>query len=468
MRNRPTNEQFLQQLRDMVDGLRESIRGGAFPDGEYLPSEKELAAKFGLSNNSVRKGLEQLVEEGWIEKVPRVGNRVRANSVERRPVTLTLNCNQASFRNLELAALLDDFHRRHPWITVKTKAYGGTLEDEHGDGEAADLIMLDNYQFQRIAEEGRALYFKALPSKEGIYPALSKLFVFEEACRMQPIIFSPIVLCYNKAHFRECGLEEPDGSWTWDDLMGCAERLSNGKGRYGFGAHVQDMNRWPIFLLQSGERFERENGRLKDLRGSRLLQSMRIAKSLIHNRKASPLFLSESNNDTIKLFMEGKLSMILNSYMGLNVWKQSDLDYDLSPVPFIHEPRTLMICLGLGVNARSGHMKEAMLLADYLGSSRASRLIASRTLSIPALRPLPALAADSSIRRPERYGLYRDILFSCRTHGDLNIPLSAFPAIFQPLKEYWADMIGEDELCERIGSVLADNEAETVVADGVD
>jgi multiple sugar transport system substrate-binding protein len=189
---------------------------------------------------------------------------------------------------------------------------------------------------------------------------------------------------------------------------------------------------------------------------------MRVSKSIIHNRKAYPLFLSENNRDTLQLFMEGKLSMILNSYMGLNVWKHIDLDYDVSPIPFIHEPRTMMICLGLGINARSEHMEEAMLLADYLGSARASRLIANRTLSIPALRPLPALEPDASVRRPERYGLYREILFSCRTHADLNIPLMAFPAIFQPLKAYWADMIDEDELCARIGKALDDNKTETI------
>ncbi|MDF2724460.1 MAG: regulatory protein GntR, partial [Paenibacillus sp.] len=391
MRNRPTSEQFRQQLHDMIEWLRGSVMSGAYADGDYLPSEKELAAKFGLSNNSIRKGLEQLVEEGLIEKVPRIGNRVKANRIERRPVTLTLGCNYASLRNLELPALLDDFHKRHPWIAVMTKTYGGTLVDEHGNTESADLIMMDNYQFQRIVEEGRTAFFKALSVSEGIYPTLSKLFVFDEVCRMRPIIFSPIVLCYNKAHFRECGLEEPDGTWTWDDLMRNAERLSDGKGRYGFGSHLQDMNRWPIFLLQSGERFELEDGRLKGLHGSRLLQGMQVSKSIIHNRKAYPLFLSENNRDTLQLFMEGKLSMILNSYMGLNVWKHLDLDYDVSPIPFIHEPRTMMICLGLGINARSEHMEEAMLLADYLGSARASRLIANRTLSIPALRPLPAL-----------------------------------------------------------------------------
>jgi multiple sugar transport system substrate-binding protein len=448
----------------MVDWLRSEIRKGTYAEGSRLPSEKELAAKYGLSNNSIRKGLEQLVEDGLIEKIPRVGNRVKAGQAGRAPVTLTLGCNIATMRNLELGVLLDDIHRRYPWITVQTKFHSGMPSDEQGNARSFDLIMMDNFQFQRIIEEGHADRLKALTVSDGFYPSLVKLFDFEHSCRMQPVIFSPIVLCYNKAHFRECGLEEPDGAWTWHDLMRYAERLSNGKGRYGFGIHVQDMNRWPIFLLQSGERFEWEGDRPKDVRGTRLLDSLKVCKSIIHNRQASPLFLSENNNDTLQLFMEGKLSMVLNSYMGLNVWKHAELDYDVSPIPFIHEPRTLMICLGIGVSANTGHMEDAMLLVEYFGSARARNLIANHTLSIPALRSLPALSADSAIRRPDRYSLYREILFSGRTHGDLNIPVTAFPRLFQPLKSYWADMIDEDELCDRIGKALTEGSKEAPVA----
>lgn len=464
MKNRPTSEQFREQLASMVDWLRSEIRRGTYPEGSRLPSEKELAAKYDLSNNSIRKGLEMLVEDGLIEKIPRVGNRVKAGQAGRAPVTLTLGCNMATMRNLELGVLLDDIHRRYPWITVQTMFHSGMPSDEQGNDQPFDLIMLDNFQFQRIVEDGNADRLKALTVSDGFYPTLVKLFDFNDSSRLQPVIFSPIVLCYNKTHFRECGLEEPDGAWTWHDLLRYAERLSNGKGRYGFGIHVQDMNRWPIFLLQSDERFEWEGDRLKDVRGTGLLHSLQVCKSIIHNRQASPLFLSENNNDTLQLFMEGKLSMVLNSYMGLNVWKHADLDYDISPIPFIREPRTLTICLGIGVSANTKHAEDAMLLVDYFGSARARSLIANHTLSIPALRPLPALAADSVIKRPERYALYREILFSGRTHGDLNIPVRAFPRLFQPLKSYWADMIDEDELCDRIGRALTEERTDSQAA----
>lgn len=51
--------------------------------------------------------------------------------------------------------------------------------------------------------------------------------------------------------------------------------------------------------------------------------------------KAVPLYLSENNDDIDQLFMEGKLSMTLNTYMSLNGWNEMGVEYDISPVPYL-------------------------------------------------------------------------------------------------------------------------------------
>jgi len=451
MRIRPTKEQFNRQLEQIAGTLRNEMIEGRYALGEYLPTERTLMERFRMSNNAVRTALETLVREGWIEKVPRIGNRVAAG---RPPVKLVLARNNVAQRNLELSGLLDNFQRQFPWISVETHRI-----DRQGNTGDADLVLVDNYQFQSMVEDGAIKKLEPLTGREDTYPGLARQFEVEGSLYMRPVVFSPIVLCYNKAHFRECGLMEPDGSWTWDNLLDCAEKLSDGKGRYGFSFHAQDMNRWPLFLLQSGERFEWNAGQLNDLRGTRLLESMKVYKRIIHNRKAFPLFLSESNGDIMQMFEEGKLSMILNTYMGLNLWKHADLEYDVAPVPFIYEPRTLVIVLGIGISAKSAHKEEARLLADYFVSAGAQNYIYEHTLSIPSTQlPTysPAASTSVGINRPERYALFREMMFSYRTHSDLGIPVMSLPKIFQPLKAYLADMIDENELCDRIRCALSD------------
>jgi len=48
--------------------LKEKIQYGIFRAGDYLPSENELCANFSITRTTVRKALDNLLKEGFIEK----------------------------------------------------------------------------------------------------------------------------------------------------------------------------------------------------------------------------------------------------------------------------------------------------------------------------------------------------------------------------------------------------------------
>lgn len=441
-------DEFRKLLDEMIQTLKHEIGTGRYEALQYLPSEKALAARFGLSNNSVRKGLDTLVDEGWIEKIPRVGNRVRFRSA---PVTLTVTCNPNSVRDVHLEALLADFRKQYPSITVTIN----TIEGNPGFAESPnDVMLLNVYQFRTMVERERAGMLESLPAKAEIYPFLCDWFTHEERLAAQPLVFGPVVLCYNKRHFLECRLQEPNGGWKWSDLMFNAQKLTE-SGRFGFCFHLPALNRWPIFLLQSGESFHWENGLIKDFRGTKLMDGIRLCKEIIHDRKASPLYWSEGNNDINQMFLDGKLSMVLTSYLGLNEWKHTSQEYDVSPVPFIDEPRTMAVAIAAGVNERSKHKQEAHMLVDYLSSRHAQHLIGHNTFGVPAFQDAKYSAESGNPGLPSRHPLYREMMFSFRAHHDLNIPVTMISSLFRELKAYWADMINEDELWERLHTQLA-------------
>lgn len=74
---RKCRKNFHHRLEDFVSRLKQDIVTGKVKPNSYLPSELELGQQYSLSKNSIRKGLDQLVEDGLIEKIPRIGNRVR-------------------------------------------------------------------------------------------------------------------------------------------------------------------------------------------------------------------------------------------------------------------------------------------------------------------------------------------------------------------------------------------------------
>lgn len=453
MKRKPTNEQLTLQLEQMTNILRQEIIDGYYGIGDYLPSEAVLSKRFKLSNKSLRRGLEPLVEEGWIQKHPRVGNRV---NFQKTRITLKIACGFTIERDLNLTGLLNAFQQEYPWITV-TPIPLGRISDLFEDRTESDtdIFMFNDSQFMELIEKQRYPMLEPLPPQVRTFPFLNRPFTVSDKLYVQPLVFSPIVLCYNKAHFRECSLPEPTGKWTWSDLMHYAIQLSNESGRFGFCFHLPSENRWPNFLLQSGERLNWENLKIQDLRGSKLMESIRLCKDIIHNRHFFPLYLAENNSEINEMFLAGKLSMVLNSYPNLYDLRNCGLEYDISPIPYIHEPSALSFTIGAAVNRHSAHKEEAKMLVQYMASAEGQRHILRYTTSIPSDQYLVGDTPQRPFNAPSRWPMFREMLFSYRWKHELQIPVHTYPGLFKALKTYWAGMIDDDELCEQLMKALS-------------
>jgi len=57
--------------------LKEKMQQGTFKIGDYLPSENEMCAQYSITRTTVRKALDELLKEGFIEKQHGKGSRVR-------------------------------------------------------------------------------------------------------------------------------------------------------------------------------------------------------------------------------------------------------------------------------------------------------------------------------------------------------------------------------------------------------
>lgn len=111
---------------------------------------------------------------------------------------------------------------------------------------------------------------------------------------------------------------EPDSSWRWSELMAAAERLGQDPGTFGFYFHMLSNNRWPVFLLQSGGRFELNEAGNVPVCGTKLMEGLRLTRELIDRQSAYPAYLSENDMDAERLFLQGKLSVIIATYFSLN------------------------------------------------------------------------------------------------------------------------------------------------------
>src|SRR5690606_6468865 len=89
-----------------------------------------------------------------------------------------------------------------------------------------DLLTVNLFDFNYFKDHDGLHLLESQVKKESTYPFLNELFGESDGeLALQPFVFSPVIMCYNKDHLREQNLFEPDGSWTWDDLYELLRKL---------------------------------------------------------------------------------------------------------------------------------------------------------------------------------------------------------------------------------------------------
>lgn len=455
----PTNRKSAQgQLEDMVHTLREEILQGTHKSGEYLPSEKTLAARFGIGNLTVRRGLEQLVDERLIEKIPRVGNRV-VSPAEAGIVTLQFAYHGSLVREAVIERLLADFHQIHPHIRVQTFNIAShnyyPMVRELIDRDAIDVFTINYNNYREMDQHGGLGLLEPLEPNPYLYPFLFDAFKHGGKVLVQPLIFSPLVLCYNRAHFLELGLGEPDSSWSWEYLLDVADRLAAGRDRLGFFCHIASINRWVVFLIQNGAILERgPSGRLEPP-DERLLQTLRMMRELVKHMNKSPVKLSGIGMLAEELFFEGRASMIMTTYYNLNHALRDQIPYELATLPALENPLTTLHTIGLSVVKESKVKESAKLLIDYLTSERAQLQIRRHTLSIPAHKIAAEWQGSEGGYRPSRFELYRDIIPNMRLYSALNASDDELNGIYRAVRLYMAGAEEEEAMLERLTNIFS-------------
>ncbi|GIO66348.1 extracellular solute-binding protein [Paenibacillus sp. FSL M7-1455] len=444
--DRPT---FQERLDHFVNVIRTDILNGIRQEGTYLPSESALAKQFQLSNKSIRKGLDQLVEEGLIVKIDRVGSMVTPHSKE--TITIHFGCPLSLTTDFMIDDLIAEFSRNNPGIhvrriTLNPLNYVRSAEEMIQNG-LLDVVALNSPQFQEWHELGLTPLLEGLAPDKGLYPITEAAFVADGKVYARPVSFSPVVLCYNKRHFREAGIPEPDSYWSWDDLIGVTSLLAEKRGRHGIYFLPASENRYSIFLLQGGKgRQELPDGTSR----LHMLEGLDKLHELIDNRLIFPNYWAQGNDETIRLFAEEQVSAILATYFNLNEFAHMDLEYDICPLPTLRlgDPqKTLMLTIGTAVVRHSPAKEAAIRFMEFLSSSDAQRLIRQKTISIPA-RKEAAETADGAggLNRPSRYSMYREMFPSFAYHQEIGLKIHELKTFSRFLKEYWSGMIDVREL----------------------
>ncbi|CAM3612914.1 extracellular solute-binding protein [Marinicrinis lubricantis] len=441
--NKPSRTTFRARLQEMIHTLRTQIESGELQSGDYLPSENRLGEIFRLSKKSVRTGLEQLVADNLIRKIPRVGNQIIGPAASTSSVN-TIRVGYYASLNTDAAMdqMIEQFQQRYPNIRVQGielpfEDYYKTTS-QYVQHQMIDVVTLSHSDYLKYKENDQLDLFTPLQIHPQTFSTLNRAFEHKGDIYAEPFVFSPVILCYNKDHFRQLGLPEPDRGWTWHKLSELLMRIKDNSNHFGFYFHLMSDNRWPIFLLQSEASFHRnENGEL--CADSHAYDGLSLCRDLIYNQ-GFPFYISEKDEDTDALFIEQKISMMMTTYFGLNHLQNVPFEYDIAPLPAYKNDSTLLLATGAAVSAQSDRLDAARAFVDYLISEEGQSVIRQHTLSIPANQRISEQTVRPELSAPARYHMYRHITHTFRLHSDLNLSTSDLSAIRDRLKFFWSNI----------------------------
>ena len=444
---KPRRSTFQTRFKDMVAALRSEIENGIYKPGDYLPSELELTARFQLSKKSVRTALDVLLKEGLIAKVPRVGTQVLQKP---SAIALRIAIYPTLHREAAMAELLQMFQEQNPGIRIEiiTVHYANaeTLMNLL-QFKLVDVIALHLKDFMHFKENGCLNLLAPQPKKPGAYPFLNELFSNGgESVYCQPFVFSPVIMCYNKAHFAERGVFEPDSGWDWRMFREQLKLLKK-EDRCSLYFSLASFNRWPIFFLQNGGRFLRdESGKTSVPEPEKTLGMLRMLRELIHEEGMFPLTMAFGQDEPEALFKQQKVSVIFTTYFGLNALKDADFRFDISQLPHGQTDSTLLLCTGIAISKETDHPEAARRLADFLTSDEVQSKLRKATFSLPANKRIAENEQTQIPNKPARLELHRELVRSYATFEHMGLSMSEMLALGEGLRRYFSHLAADEEM----------------------
>ncbi|HEY3284718.1 MAG TPA: sugar ABC transporter substrate-binding protein [Armatimonadota bacterium] len=295
-------------------------------------------------------------------------------------------------------SLVAEFERRNPDIHVEAEmnAKGrNKIYIELASGTAPDVFYAVTDDIPRMAARGALLKLDPLVRRDGVdlaqyFPKTVAGLQYHGGLYAMPVHFSTDVLFYNKKLFDEAGVRYPDGSWTWDDYLAAARRLTRvgPDGRKVFGTYLPDPM---TTILANGGSIFSDGGRRCVIDNPRAREALQMRLDMMYRDKVAPAPVDLQDTSNMQLFESGRLAMMPGrTYMVIDFNKSIEgFEYDVAPMPGIRRKVTRLAVGGICVAASSRHQEAAWKLARFYSDARGGqRYLCTQKNCVPAITRL--------------------------------------------------------------------------------
>ncbi|MER7243330.1 sugar ABC transporter substrate-binding protein [Kribbella sp. NPDC000426] len=322
-----------------------------------------------------------------------------SESADNEHVTLTYAIwDQA--QSAAMKQIIDEFHAQHPNIDVQVQvtpweSYWTKLQTSITAGSGPDVLWMTMVYAKYYAVGGGIAplddQIKDSKLDMGAYvPAVTKAYTVDGKVYGIPKDVNGFGLCYNKLLFDAAKVKYPDESWTWNDVIAAAQKLTNPqKGVFGFVAPEADELSWYLTVPQVGGQIISADGKSSGYGQPATVQGIQFWTDMITKYHVSPTLQQTTDTDPLAMLTSGKVAM---RYCGS--WEPEEIaavpygkaNIDVAPLPAGPDGNRKYYSNGLAnsISAKTKHPKQAWEFAQFLGSERAAEIQAKTGTVIPA------------------------------------------------------------------------------------
>jgi multiple sugar transport system substrate-binding protein len=384
------------------------------------------------------------------------GNQGQAPTAAQQPVTLRFV--PAGFHADLDQIVVDQYHAENPHVTIQFEpiptAYVDKITALQAGGDLPDVIYVADAHVKPFAANKIAADMTQLAAKDkasqallkDVYPNMLALGQVKSipGQYMLPWALDVLVMYYNKTLFKQAGADLPKPTWTVDDMITAAKRITVDMGdpsssTYGLTLSWTAWSEYVPWMRGYGGDMVSEDGKKQLIDASGSIDGIDAMASLVTRHKVAPPIGTNFGGNAFQLGKVAMMFSIRNATVAIrkNVGANFDWDVELRPA-FPRKRVTGMGTAGEGVSTQTKNPDQSWQLAKYTISPPAQKIYAESYGSIPVLQsmrndpswrnlPAPPANADTFVKAADYGTLPPDFPLACGTVyvGDLNVLMTS-------------------------------------------
>jgi len=304
-------------------------------------------------------------------------------------------------------ALLDEFERAHPGITVELQNAPGSqeamakLQAMIAAQEAPDLVSLHGAYFVPLASNGALLPLDEYLAKSTELSADDFNERLLNLCRRDgklyslPRYTSVYALFYNQDLFDAAGVPYPDrqSPWDWDAYLTTARKLTrdtDGDGatdQWGCYIDFWEARVYPWLWQNDADIFSPDRAKCT-LDAPEAVEGVQFAADLLHAHKVTPETLSTERDQGLEVFGSGKVAMYMTGPWDIQTLTEAGrsegLRWGVAPLPMGKRRATMLGTENYAICTQSQHPDETWRLFEFLMTSQSQETMAEQLEKMPS------------------------------------------------------------------------------------